>query len=169
MNYQHGMQGRFWVLLTTAASAVLEVASVRADYQTTVLADQPLAYYPLNESTPWTPNVATNSGSLGGAGNAVSFAGEIFNESGAIVGDPDTAIRYTAIDINSNDGGVPTVIPYLTALNTSGSFRWKPGCGRPRKGPAMRSVRCSIARLPRKLMAGTATSGPPRGNRPAGI
>jgi hypothetical protein len=122
MNNHHGMHRRYWVLLAIAALAVMEVATARADYQTTILADQPLAYYPLNESTPWTPNVATNSGSLGAAGNAVGFAGEIFNEPGAIVGDPDTAIRYTAIDTNSNDGGVPTVIPYLAALNTSGSF-----------------------------------------------
>ncbi|MGA2244784.1 MAG: LamG domain-containing protein [Verrucomicrobiota bacterium] len=112
----------YLALLATAAPALMFVAPARADYQTTVLADKPLAYYPLNESTPWTPNVATNSGSLGSAGNAVGFAGEIFKEPGAIVGDPDTAIRFSAIDTNSDDGGVPTVIPYVAALNASGSF-----------------------------------------------
>jgi hypothetical protein len=109
-------------LLATTVPALIFVVTARADYQTTVLADKPLAYYPLNESAPWTPNVATNSGSLGAAGNAVSFAGEVFGEPGAIVGDPDTAIRFTAIDTNTDDGGVPTVIPYIAALNTSGSF-----------------------------------------------
>lgn len=109
-------------LLATAAPAVLLVATARADYQSTVLADKPLAYYPLNKSTPWTPNVATNLGSLGATGNGVSFAGEVFNEPGAIVGDPDTAIRFSAIDTNSDDGGVPTVIPYVAALNTADSF-----------------------------------------------
>ena len=122
MKNRHPMHHLNLALLATAASALMFVAAARADYQSTVLADKPVAYYPLNEATPWTPNVATNSGSLGAAGNAVSFAGEVFKVPGAIVGDPDTAIRFTAIDTNSNDGGVPTVIPYIAALNTSGSF-----------------------------------------------
>lgn len=116
------MNRLYLALLASVAPALMFVATARADYQTTVLADKPLAYYPLNESTPWTPNVATNSGSLGAAGNAVSFAGEVFDEPGAIVGDPDTAIGFTAIDTNSDDGGVPTVIPYIAALDTTGSF-----------------------------------------------
>jgi hypothetical protein len=112
----------YLALLATAAPVLILVATARADYRSVVLADKPAAYYPLNESTPWTPNVATNSGSLGAAGNAVSFAGEVFRVPGAIVGDPDTAIRFIEIDTNSNDGGVPTVIPYVAALNTASSF-----------------------------------------------
>ena len=88
----------------------------------TVLADGPLAYYRLNELGPWVPDIATNSGSLGAAGNAVSFPGAGHGVSGAIVGDPDTAMFYSAIDSDSQDGGVPTVIPFNAALNPAGSF-----------------------------------------------
>ncbi|HWY30515.1 MAG TPA: LamG domain-containing protein, partial [Candidatus Acidoferrum sp.] len=122
MKNRYRMQRLYLALFAIVAPVLMFVATARADYQSTVLADKPLAYYPLNESRPWTPNVATNSGSLGAAGNAVSFAGEVFNVPGAIAGDSDTAIRFTAIDVNSIDGGVPTVIPYIAALNTSSSF-----------------------------------------------
>jgi hypothetical protein len=122
MKNHYQMRRPYLALFVIVAPALMLIATARADYQSTVLADKPLAYYPLNESTPWTPNVATNSGSLGAAGNAVSFAGEVFNVPGAIAGDSDTAIRFTAIDVNSIDGGVPTVIPYTAALNTSSSF-----------------------------------------------
>src|SRR5262249_32751178 len=55
-------------------------------------------------------------------GNATNFPGAGHQVAGAIVGDPNTAMRYSAIDTNSDDGGVPTIIPYNAALNTSGSF-----------------------------------------------
>ena len=87
-----------------------------------VLADGPLAYYRLNEAAPWVLDVATNSGSQGAVDNATNFPGAVHQVPGAVVGDPDTAMRYSAIDTNSDDGGVPTIIPYDPAFNTSGSF-----------------------------------------------
>ena len=91
-------------------------------YQSTILADGPLVYYRLSEPTPPSPSVAYDSGSLGSAGNATNFPGVLHQVSGAIVGDSDTAMEYSAIDTNSDDGGVPTIIPYNAALNTAGSF-----------------------------------------------
>jgi hypothetical protein len=122
MKKQKNMRPLCLMLLVTAAPALMFVASARADYASTVLADSPVAYYQLNDSTPWTPNVATNSGSLGAAGNGVSFAQATYQVPGAIVGDSDTAMGFSAIDTNSDDGAFPTVIPYIAALNTTGSF-----------------------------------------------
>jgi hypothetical protein len=41
---------------------------------------------------------------------------------GAIVGSTDPAMRYWAQDTNSDDGGVPTIIPFTNTLNPNGSF-----------------------------------------------
>ncbi|HZV34150.1 MAG TPA: LamG domain-containing protein [Verrucomicrobiae bacterium] len=95
---------------------------VNGGYSAAVMADSPLAYYRLNERKPWAPDIATNLGSLGASGNATNFPGVGHSAPGAIVGDADTALTYSAIDTNSDDGGVPTIIPYNAALNTSGSF-----------------------------------------------
>ncbi|MCX6926468.1 MAG: LamG domain-containing protein [Verrucomicrobia bacterium] len=92
-----------------------------AAVETQVLADSPLAYYRFNESGPFVSDLATNSGTLGAAGNGTNFPGVGHQVAGAIVGDPNTAMSYSAISANSSDGGVPTVIPYNAALN-SGSF-----------------------------------------------
>ena len=91
-------------------------------YSAAVMADTPLAYYRLNEAGPLLPDIATNSGSLSAVGNATNFPGARHQAPGAIVGDPDTAMTYSAIDTNSDDGGVPTIIPYNAALNPAGSF-----------------------------------------------
>ena len=91
-------------------------------YPAAVLADTPVAYYRLNEAGPLLADIATNSGSLGVVGNATNFPGAGHHAAGAIVGDPDTAMTFSAIDTNSTDGGVPTIIPYNAALNPNGSF-----------------------------------------------
>jgi len=91
-------------------------------FSAAVLADAPLAYYRLNEPGPLVPDIATNHGSLGAVGNATNFPGAGHQAPGAIVGDPDTAMTYSAIDANSDDGGVPTIIPFNAALNPAGSF-----------------------------------------------
>jgi hypothetical protein len=95
---------------------------INGGYSAAVLADAPLAYYRLNERSSWVADIATNSGSLGAAGNATNFPGTGHGAPGAIVGDPNPALTYSAIDTNSDDGGVPTVIPYNAALNPAGSF-----------------------------------------------
>jgi hypothetical protein len=90
-------------------------------YSTVVLTDGAVEYLHLDEPDP-ALNVAVNSGNLGPAADGFHFPGAFHQVSGALAGVADTAIGYWAIDTNSDDGGVPTVIPYNAALNTSGSF-----------------------------------------------
>lgn len=87
-----------------------------------VLTDGPLAYWRLNEPGPLVQDMATNYGSLGAVDNATNFPGSTHEMPGAIVGDPDTAMGFSAIDTNSDDGAYPTIIPFDPALNTGGSF-----------------------------------------------
>lgn len=125
------------ILLTawgsSSASAQINLLQVRdittpaaplpfGGYSAAVMADAPLAYYRLNEAGPLLADTATNSGSLGTAGNATNFPGAVHRTPGAIVGDPDTAMTFSAIDASSDDGGVPTIIPYNAVLNPAGSF-----------------------------------------------
>src|SRR5581483_3224839 len=81
-------------------------------YRDQVLADGPLAYYRMSETNPPTLDVATNSGSLGAPGNGVYVVGAVHPVAGGIAGDSDTAARYSAVDTNSTDGGVPTLVPW---------------------------------------------------------
>lgn len=125
------------VLLTafanSTASAQINLVQVRdittppsqpinGGYSAAVLSDHPLAYYRLNEQGPLLPDISTNSGSLGVAGNATNFPGAGHQIAGAIAGDLNTAMTFSAIDTNSDDGGVPVIIPYNSALNASSSF-----------------------------------------------
>jgi hypothetical protein len=109
-------------LTATSDVAALSVLALPLGVSGTVLADLPLAYYRLNEPGPLLVQVATNSGSLGAAGNGTHFPGLIHQVSGAIVGDPDTAAEYFGIDPVSDDGAVSTIVPYTPALNPAGSF-----------------------------------------------
>ena len=91
-------------------------------YQSAVGDDGPLAYYRFSETTTPTPDVASNSGSLGSAGNGVYTIGVKHDAAGAVVGDSDTAATFSAVDTNSDDGGVPVIVPFNAALNPAGSF-----------------------------------------------
>ncbi len=106
--------------LTAAALALTAIPLVQAsDYESVVLRDRPLAYYRLNDTTPHRAATATNSGSLGAAGNGAYFPGTQNQVPGALAGSSDTAAGYTAIDQVSCDGGVPTIVPFRSELNTA--------------------------------------------------
>ena len=105
-----------------SGNAALTVLPLPPGVSGAVLADEPLAYYPLKEPGPLLVQVATNLGSLGTAGNGTHFPGLTHQVPGAIAGDPDTAAEYSAIDPESEDGAVSTIIPYTAALNPAGSF-----------------------------------------------
>lgn len=105
----------------TSSNATLTVSALPSGAPGAVLGSQPLVYYRLNEG-PVVPYTATNSGSIGAAGNGFYYPGGKHQLPGAIAGDPDTAAGYTAIDTNSDDGAVPTIVPYNAALNPNGSF-----------------------------------------------
>ncbi|HVM48353.1 MAG TPA: LamG-like jellyroll fold domain-containing protein [Candidatus Acidoferrum sp.] len=109
-------------LTATSGVVVLTVLSLPLGYSGTTLGDQPLAYYRLNEPGPLLVQVATNLGSFGASGNGTHFPGLTHQVPGAIVGDPDTAAEYSAIDPVSDDGAVSTIVPYLPALNPAASF-----------------------------------------------
>jgi hypothetical protein len=104
------------------ANASLTVLPLPAGFAGAVLTDLPLAYYRLNEPGPILPVIAANSGTVGPAGNGVYFPGGLQQVPGAIVGHNDTAAGYTGIDNNSQDGAVPTLVPFNPDLNPNGSF-----------------------------------------------
>jgi hypothetical protein len=64
-------------------------------------------------------NIAANKGSLGIDGDGTHFPGLVHQAPGALAGDSDTAARYFGIDESSDDGAVPTRVPFNAALNTS--------------------------------------------------
>jgi hypothetical protein len=106
-------QSRFGLLLVAHLPLLLPQLA-RADYQSTVLADHPQAYYRFNDST--VRNLINyNSGSLGAAGNASNdlalvTGGVVRSMPGAIAGDPDRAEFF--------DYTTRTEIPFNAALNT---------------------------------------------------
>jgi hypothetical protein len=116
-------------LLTATLLAGIASYSARADYQSTVLSQNPVAYWRLNETTAPPPPFTANSGSVGAPGNGTFNNGVIRGVPGAIVGDPgNTAVRLL--------GGLTTPgnrvrIPYQTQWNQTGPYSvefWaKPG------------------------------------------
>ena len=96
--------------LAVAALALLAVSDSYADYPSTVLSDNPLAYYRLNDSVARS-NINKNSGSLGAAGNATNdlATGVVHPFPGAIVGDGN---RSEFFDFTTR-----TEIPWNAALN----------------------------------------------------
>ena len=105
----------------TSTAAVLSVLALPQGVSGTLLSDLPLAYYRFNELGPLVTEVATNSGSLGAAGNDTHFPGMTHQVPGALAGSSDSAAGYTGIDKLSCDGGVPTRVPFNAAFNT-GTF-----------------------------------------------
>lgn len=92
-----------------------------SSYSSVVRGDGAVEYLRLDETGP-TNDVAVNLGTLGAISDGTHFPGLTHQIPGAIVGDSDTAAGYTAIDSSSDDGGVPTIVPYNDTLNTNGSF-----------------------------------------------
>jgi hypothetical protein len=73
------------ILLGAALAGAAQIGSQASDYPQTVTADAPLAYYRFNETNSDRPNINTNNGTLGAAGNATnlnvrSFVGAIVDE-----------------------------------------------------------------------------------------
>jgi hypothetical protein len=101
-------------LAVLAGLSLLLQQSVRADYQSAVIADSPQAYYRFNDDT--SRNLLNyNIGSLGAAGNASNdlalvTGGVVHSMPGAIAGDPDRAEFF--------DYTCRTEIPFNAAVNT---------------------------------------------------
>ncbi len=101
-----------WVALLGSLCA----SEGRADYQATVVSQDPLAYFRLNDTTPSFPDTivaTTNSGSLGTSANGPFSGSFTRGVAGAIEGDSSTAINFFG-------GGA--YVPYSASLNPSGPF-----------------------------------------------
>jgi hypothetical protein len=112
--------GRGGVLTALAWANLLLVVGLGgqargADYPDAVLAESPIAYWRLNETTERPPDLATNRGSLGAAGHGLYFGAPLHQQPGALAGDADPAVTF--------DGGVQKLdIPHHDALNPSGAL-----------------------------------------------
>jgi hypothetical protein len=101
-------------VIATAGMLACALVQARADYQSTVIADGPLAYYRFNDSTNHNL-INVNSGSLGAAGNASNdlalvTGGTVHPFPGAIVGDTDRAEFF-------DFSPTRTEIPFNAAFN----------------------------------------------------
>src|SRR5262249_43584229 len=77
----------------------------RADYSSTVLSQQPVGYWRLNEtaSPPVTPILATNTGSVGAAGNGTYIDCTRGALPSAIVSEPaNRAVHFDGLDGSDN-------------------------------------------------------------------
>jgi hypothetical protein len=106
ISIQHGRRA---ARIVSAALLLAAGAAAAADYPSTVLSDNPRAYYRLNDPTARTP-INKNSGSLGAAGNATNdLAGIVRPFPGALVGDGN---RSEFFDFSSR-----TEVPWNAAVN----------------------------------------------------
>src|SRR5262245_48406629 len=98
------------ILAASFAASLLLTPAFGADYPSTVLSHNPLAYYRLNDDTSRSL-INVNSGTLGVAGNATNDLppGVVLSVPGAIVGDPNRAAFF--------DFTTRTEIPFSPALN----------------------------------------------------
>lgn len=87
---------------------------VRADYQSEILSDNPLAYYRFNDGVAADAfDYAANLGSLGTSAKGVYSASLVRPVAGALVGSANTAGRVTSNGLT---------VPYQPGLNNQGSF-----------------------------------------------
>lgn len=100
------LRSRLGSALGTAAVALLASTAAYGDYPSTVLGDQPLAYYRLND-TAGGGSVNRNAGSLGAPGNATNL--NVHLVGGAIAGRRNAATYF--------DSSARTIIPWNAALN----------------------------------------------------
>ena len=111
------------ILLACLALPVLFTPLARADYQSTVLSNNPKAFYRLNDSTARS-NIHTNLGSLGAAGNATNDLMS-YKQSGVFGFDP-TGIVHPFSGAIAGDGNrsaffdytTRATIPFNSAINT---------------------------------------------------
>jgi autotransporter-associated beta strand protein len=102
-------------MLLAALATPLLFSAARADYQSEILSENPLAYYRFSDgvTTDDVPPPAANIGSLGAVGNG-PFSTTVVNDvAGALTGSSDTALQVS---------GAAVSVPFDAALNNQGSF-----------------------------------------------
>ncbi len=108
MKLTHKNLVRIGGTLLLAVSAAL---TAKADYQSTVLSQNPSGYYRLNETVPPQPNGgATNSGSLGASANGTFVSLPTLNAPGPFSGSVSVGLDGTSQYINT---------PWVAGLNTA--------------------------------------------------
>jgi hypothetical protein len=90
-------------------------ASPATAYEQLIMADQPLAYWRLNEPELPPYPAAVNIGTLGAAANGAYFNGATGGEPGAIVGDSNGGATFDGIDDKID-------VPYHPGLNNSNAI-----------------------------------------------
>ncbi|MGO9200355.1 MAG: LamG-like jellyroll fold domain-containing protein [Limisphaerales bacterium] len=113
------MLSKRWIIPAAAALACLAVPAARADYSNAVLALNPVAYWPLTETTqpPASPVsvTAVNLGTLGADGDA-PFTGDIVcGYPGALAGSTDAADSFNGFNARAE-------APYSQQSSTSPPF-----------------------------------------------
>jgi len=91
-------------ILLSSLMILVSTIVARADlsYSNAVMALNPVAYWPLEETNQPPSNLATNLGTAGSAYNGYYGAGVTLGVAGALAGDSDTAAAFTgnsAVDI----------------------------------------------------------------------
>ena len=90
--------------------ALSSIITARADYQSTVISQNPAGYYRLNETIQPQVVLATNSGSLGSAANGTYENLPTLNSPGPFAGSVSVGLDGTAQYVNT---------PWISGLNTS--------------------------------------------------
>lgn len=104
-------------LLAGGLALASSIATVKADYASTVTNLNPIAYYRLNETTPVPlADIATNSGTLGSAAIGYYFNSPTHPAPGALAGSTDTAAAFSASVKNA------VLVPWSTSINPRPPF-----------------------------------------------
>src|SRR5688572_21671175 len=94
-----------------------------ADYSSTVLSQNPVGYWRLNETAqPVVARPPANSGSLGTAADGQYLLNPKRGEPGALAGSTATSVRFFNPTLDVGYGGSKVEIPFRTALNPNGPF-----------------------------------------------
>jgi len=124
--------------ILTAASLIFACSKTdAADYKSTILADQPIAYYRLEETNGTTASDSSASGAFPGT--------YIANGTFPILGWP--GIETNAIALSSSQGGNYVQIGYYPELNQPGPFSFEIWA-RPISVPVNGNYRCPIGNSP---------------------
>lgn len=106
-----------YLRLACGALCASGFVSAQADYASEVLANNPVAYWRLNDNvTVPAADVARNSGTLGAATDGYYTGTAYHPTSGALVGSSDSAASFDAT------AGSVVNIPYAASMNPNGAF-----------------------------------------------
>ncbi len=95
----------------------------KADYPATVLSQEPVGYWRLNETVqPPSPRPAANIGSLGAAGEGRYLFAPRRGEPGALAGTSATSVKFFNPNQDPAFGGSKIEVPFKTNLNPNGPF-----------------------------------------------